>query len=136
MRRAAGFSLIELIIVMVIISVGILGMTSLFSTSLTSLSTNETLQQATQYAQECAESVMATRRNLGFSWFASNTFSCGTNPSGFTRTQNPVGSLYTGNGTGACPSTTTLNCRDVSITVTSTTNAALSSTITLMLVDY
>jgi type IV pilus assembly protein PilV len=136
MRRAAGFSLIELIIVTVIISVGILGMASMFSSSVKSLSSNEILQQEAQYAQECAERVMATRRNLGFSWFASNTFSCGTNPSGFTRTQNPVGSLYTGNGTGACPSTTTLNCRDVSITVTSTTNAALSSTITLMLVDY
>ncbi len=132
MRRAFGFSLIELIIVMVIISVGILGMTSLFSNSLKSLSTNETLQQAAQYAQECAENVIATRRNLGFSWFATNTFSCGTNPSDFTRTQNPVGNLYT--GTGACP--TTLNCRDVNITVTSTTTTTISSSITLMLVDY
>jgi len=134
MRRAVGFSLIELIIVMVIISVGILGMTSLFSNSLKALSTNETLQQAAQYAQECAENVMAKRRNLGFSWFATNTFSCGTNPSGFSRTQNPVGNLYTGTGTGACP--TALNCRDVNITVTSTTTATLSSSITLMLVDY
>ena len=136
MRRAVGFSLIELIIVMVIISVGILGMTSLFGSSVKSLSTNETLQQAAQYAQECAENVMGKRRNLGFAWFAANTFSCGANPSGFSRTQNPVGSLYTGTGTGACPSTTTLNCRDVSITVTSTTDATLSSSITLMLVDY
>ncbi len=134
MRRAVGFSLIELMIVIVIISVGILGMTSLFSTSLTSLSTNETLQQAAQYAQECAESVMTKRRNLGFSLFAS-PFSCGADPSGFSRTLI-VGSLYTGTGAGACPSTTTLNCRDVSITVTSTTDPTLSSSITLMLVDY
>ncbi len=130
MRRAAGFSLIELMIVMVIISVGILGMTSLFSTSLKSLSTNETLQQAAQYAQECAESVMATRRNLGFS----SSFSCGTGATtGFSRILT-LGTLYT--GTGACLTTTALNCRNVLITVTSNNDPALSSSITLMLVDY
>ena len=92
------------------------------------------MQQAAQYAQECAERVMATRRNLGFDWFATKTFSCGANPNGFTRTQNPVGALYTGGGSSACPNA--ISCRDVSITVTSTANPSLTSAITLLLVYY
>lgn len=134
MRRAHGFTLIEMVVVMLILSGGMLGITSLFSNTAKSLSTNETLQQAAQYAQECAERVMTTRRNLGFDWFATNTFSCGANPSGFTRTKNPVGGLYTGDGSGACPSA--IICRDVSITVTSTANSQLTSAITLLLVQY
>ena len=146
MRRAHGFTLIEMVVVMLIISGGMLGITSLFSNTAKSLSTNETLQQATQYAQECAERVMATRRNLGFDWFATNKIdaatqtSCSTNPSGFTRTVklNPLftatPNYYTGTGSTACPNGT--NCRDVSITVTSTANASLTSAITLLLVYY
>lgn len=134
MRSNGGFTLIELVIVMVIISTGLVGIVKLFSSSVTSLSTNETLQQATQYAQECAENVLTTRRNNGFDWFASNTFSCGADPTGYTRTAAPVGAIYIGDGTGACPNAT--NCRDVNITVASTANAALSSSVTLLLVDY
>lgn len=131
---APGFTLIELVIVMVVISAGLLGLTSLFSNTSGSMSTNEILQQATQYAQECAEKAIATRRANGFAWFAANTFTCGGNPSGFTRTANPVGAIYTGTATGACPNG--ISCRDVSITVASTANASLSSSITVMLVNY
>jgi prepilin-type N-terminal cleavage/methylation domain-containing protein len=134
MRRAHGYSLIELVVVMLIISFGLLGLASMFGTTAKTLSTNETLQQATQYAQECAESVITTRRNLGFDWFATNTFSCGSNPSGFTRTLNPVGTLYTGTTSTPCPNT--VDCRDVNITVTSTANSSVNSSITILLVNY
>ena len=141
--RCKGFSLIELIMVMVIITVGVVGITPLFANSASSLSTNETLQQAAQYAQECAERVMTTRRHppdgsdKGFDWFATHTFSCGADPSGFTRTANPVGALCTtGCSNGSCPSG--MNCRDVNITVTSTTPGltALNSSIAFQLVYY
>jgi len=142
MRRDRGFTLIELVTVMVIVSVGLLGLTSLFSNSTKSLSTNEILQQAAQYAQGCAESAVSTRRDKGFAWFAANTFSCGNNPGGFTysnagSTPPLVGNLYSGTGTGTdpCPGGT-LNCRNINITVTSTANTALSSSITVMLVSY
>lgn len=142
MRRTAGFTLIELVLVMVIISVGLLGIARLFGNTSTSLSTNEIVQQAAQYAQECAEGAIARRRDSGFAWFASNTFSCGGNPGNFTRTANPVGSIYTGiavgacNGNDPCPCPTGVSCRNVSITVTSTVNGSLSSFVTLVLVDY
>lgn len=150
-NRCRGFSLIELVIVMVIISVGVLGIASQLNNNSTSLTSNEILQQAAQYAQECAERVLLQRRSNGFDSFVAlddpattptrNTFSCGvradgfTNPDStdFTRTQYPVGLKYTGS-TGACPSGDI--CRDVSITVTSTSNNALSSSVTLMLVNY
>lgn len=135
MRPAAGFTLIELVIVMVIIAVGLLGMTSLFSNSSTSLSTNETLQQATQYAQECAEKAIATRRNNGFA--ATASFSCGAAPTGFTRTAGITTYDSTAGCNGhtpcPCPSGGTNNCRDITIAVAS---GALSSSITVMLVNY
>ncbi len=139
-NRQAGFTLIELVIVMVIISVGLLGLTSLFSNTSTSLSTNETLQQATQYAQECAERAIATRRRdqEGFAWFAANTFTCGTTaPTGFVYNDSGpplVGDLYDGTG-NPCPSGT-LNCRNINVRVTSTADTSLYSAITVMLVNY
>jgi prepilin-type N-terminal cleavage/methylation domain-containing protein len=131
MRRASGFTLIELAMVMILIGIVAASLMANFSESAQSLNTNETLQQATQYAQACAERVMATRHDQGFDWFATNTFTCGTAPSGFTysdSTSTPklVGDPYTG---GACPST----CRDININVTS---GSLSSSVYIMLADY
>lgn len=136
MRRSNGFTLIELVIVMIIISVGLVGLTSLFSNTSKSLTTNEVLQQAAQYAQECAERAIATRRSNGFTQFKANgSFSCGSNPSGFTRLPNDTnpdtGSTSTGTSSTACPNG--IICRNITITVTSGT---LSSSITLMLADY
>ena len=131
---------------MVVVTGGMMGISSLLSNSATSQTTNEQLQLAAQYAQECAERVLAQRRNLGFDSFLStdspappatattNTFTCGANPTNFTRTTNPVGLMYPGTTTSACPNLMT--CRNVNITVTSTANAAITSSITLMLVYY
>lgn len=145
---ADGFTLIEMVLVMVVVSIGMLGLTSSYNNAVSSLATNEILQQAAQYAQECAERAIATRRQPpdgtanGFDWFATNTFSCGNNPSGFTRTANPVGAKYTGvalgacNGHTPCPCPAGIDCRDVNITVTSTVNPALSSSVSVMLTYY
>lgn len=145
--RQYGFSLIELVIVMIVISVGLLGLTGMFGNVSTSLSTNETLQKATQYAQECAEKVIATRRDdvLGFASTSISNTMCNTTAdtpagllpvmdTGFGRTVS-VGNLYSGTGTAPdpCPIGTD-NCKNVTITVTHST---LSPTIiTLMLVKY
>jgi len=129
MRRALGFSLIELVMIIVIIGIVSTGFVSAFSTSTLSLNKNEILQQATQYAQECAERAVATRKEVGFSAFPSN-FSC-ANPANFTRTV-VVGNVYT--NSGACPSG--VNCRNITITVASTIDPSLTSPITIMLADY
>lgn len=133
-RTTRGFTLVELVLVMIVISVGAVGMTRLFGNMSKSLSANEILQQATQYAQQCAEAVLATQRDQGFSWFASNTFSCGNNPTNFTVTTNPVGALYTGTNVGPCPNG--VSCRTVAITARSTVNTSLFSSVAILLVDY
>jgi prepilin-type N-terminal cleavage/methylation domain-containing protein len=133
MSRSDGFTLIELVLVILIISGGMLGLTLAFSNSAKSLFINETVQQAAQYAQECAESAIATRRNAGFDWFANNTFLCATNANGINLIAT-VGALYTGTILTACPNG--IQCRDITITATSSSNAQLSSSINLMLVRY
>ena len=130
MRRAMGFTLIELVLVMVVISVGLVGLASLFGNTLNGLTTNETVQQAAQYAQECAERVIATRRDLGFDSASITTTMCDPSPNGFARAVT-VPATYTGTSTSACPNGAT--CRDIGITVT---KSGLSSSITIMLVSY
>ncbi len=138
-HRTDGFTLIELVIVMIIVSVGVLGLVLAFSNASKSLSINETLQQAAQYAQECGESAMVTRRNQGFAWFATNTFSC-NNPSNFTRTVSV--NTYTGpasgacNGNNPCPCPSGVACRDIAIEARSTLNTSIYSSIVVMLVNY
>lgn len=127
MRRASGFSLIELVIIIIIIGIVAAGLVPIFSSTAQSQNTNETLQQATQYAQECAERAVATRQDKGFAWFATNAFTC-DNPTGFTRAV-VVGNIYT--NSGACPMN--VNCRNIAIVVSKGT---VSSDITIMLADY
>ena len=143
MRHPAGFTLIELVIVMLVISVGLLGLTPLFSNTSKSLTTNEDLQRTTQYAQQCAEQVLTTRRESTFASFAIDATSgsaCSSTPDvGYTRTAG-VGTPYSYNAAGCngnspcpCPSGGTNNCKNVTITVA---KGATSSSITVMLVDY
>ena len=134
-----GFTLIELVVVMLVISAGLLGIASLFGATTNSLSTNETVQQAAQYARECAERVVGMRRTLGFASANISITMCNTTTdtpagqmppmaAGFSRTV----AITTYNGTGSpCP-TGTANCKDVVVTVTKT---PVSSLITIMLVN-
>ena len=136
MRRNAGFNLIELLMVMLVISVGLLGLTPLFGNSAKSLATNETLQRATQYGQQCAEQVLTTRRTattFAVSGAASFVFNDTTIPAcadidGYSRSAEwAAGAAY------LCPGSATISCRNVNITVT---KDSLSSNITVMLAEY
>ena len=139
MRDGNGFTLIELVIVMLITSAGLLGIASLFGSTASSLSTNETVQQATQYARECAEWVIGISRSQGFASGSISSTMCNTTtdtpagqmpamPAGFSRTV----AITTYNGTGSpCP-TGTANCKNVVVTVT---KGSSSSAVTIMLVN-
>lgn len=131
-RAAAGFTLLELVAVIVLISVGLAGLASMFGESGRALVIGEDVQTAAQHGQECAERFMATRRDLGFNDPSITTALCGANPDGFTRTVTPAGlPTYVGTATSACPNLAT--CRDIVIT---TTRGPVSSVITLMQVLY
>jgi type II secretory pathway pseudopilin PulG len=73
MRGARGFSLIELI--MIIVAIGVMGafLTTTFSQMPDSLTVGEGAQTGSQLAQQCSELVIARRRNaaIGFAGIAS-----------------------------------------------------------------
>lgn len=129
-RRSRGFTLIELVIVLIVVAIGAVTLGALFSDTSGSLNTNEVLQRSTQYAQQCAEHVIATRRKNGFTAVSTTLCDTLTLPALFSRTV-AIGSAYT---TSPCPGAS-YSCKDATVTV-SHTALATPSVITIMLVDY
>lgn len=124
-------------LVMLVISVTLLGITATMNRASQSLSVNENLQQTAQYAQECAEKVLAIRRDAGYTSSSINADMCNSSnlpamAAGYSRTVSVQDVSGTGTGTDPCPSGTS-NCKNVTITVT---NGALSSSISVLLVYY
>ena len=62
MKQRSGFSMIELIMVIVAVAIGAVAIGSAFAHMSRSLALNEDLQRASQVAQECAEHVLALAR--------------------------------------------------------------------------
>lgn len=120
MRRArqGGFTLIELVLVIVVTSVGMMALLGLYTQVAGKLGTDEDIQIAAQLAQECSEHVLATRRNLGFAAPTLTNALCNglpAAPAGFTRTLT-IGANYVGGPATPCPNGAT--CRDVTVTIT------------------
>ena len=130
-----GFTLVEMVIVMVIVAVGLLGLTRMFNDNIATIISGEDAQRAAQYAQECTERILALRRNL--SYFSTTTITshvCDTStlPTGFERVVGfGATDPYTGTSSTACP--TGISCRDVTVTVSKGT---VSAATTVMLVAY
>lgn len=133
MRRVSGgFTLVELVVVMIVVSAGLLGIVTLFGNNISALVVGEDNQRAAQYGQECAERVLAVRQIQGFDSVNIATTMCDslTLPGGFVRTV-AVPATYTGTTTTACPNLAT--CRDVTVTVT---KGSASSVTAIMLASY
>jgi Tfp pilus assembly protein PilE len=127
MRTARGFTLFELIIVVVFISAAFVSIGGLFHMTQAAYSDVGDMQRVSQYLQECAELVLGTRRDLGIDSSSLNDSMC-SSPSGFTRTVSGTTSYNTA---APCPSST--NCKQVVVTVT---KGAMSASTTILLVDY
>ena len=98
MKSQNGFTLIEMVLVIIIISIASVPLFGMFSQAASSLLVNEKSQTAAQLAQEQAEFLLAVRRNQGFlaPELAGNTSEVlNGNYSGYTRstiiTQPPGG---------------------------------------------
>lgn len=113
MHRARGFSLIELI--MIIVAIGVMGafLTTTYTQLPRSLEVNESAQTGSQLAQQCGERVIARRRNaaIGFAGIASG--GCAGLPVIAGYAIADVVAPYAG---AACPAGGT--CLQVTVTVT------------------
>jgi len=123
-----GFTLIELVMVIVLLSISSAGLITLFGQLTSSLSINNDIQTAAQLAQECAEHLLAARRTAGYDLGGITDCSAlpalnGYGPPSVTTT-DPYGGA-------ACPSSA--NCKLLTI---SATYASGASTVSLLLTDY
>jgi len=130
MSRQNGFTLIELVLVILMLAIAAVPLFGLFTQASASLLSNERLQTAVQLAQERAEAIMAMRRSQDFAAVAtgSTTDTLGIAYSGYTRTvtvsQPPTGAGCPGGGT----------CKEVVVTVAEA--GSTLAEITFLLVDY
>lgn len=125
-----GFTLIELIAVMVIIAIAAVPLFSLFSQAGRSLLADEKIQTGTQLAQARAEYLMAVRRNRGYGdaeVSANLTEPLTGNYAGYTRTTTIA--AFAG---AACPVGAT--CKQVAVRVDEGGQARAE--VTFVLVNY
>lgn len=124
-----GFTLVEAIIVMVVMSIAALGIATMSGHIFDAETNNNTLEIGDQLMQGCAEQLLATRRatngysasSLASSAAATNSCSgmAFTNAKGVTYSA-PTVMITNGNSTvsgmSACPYSTGSNCRLVAVT--------------------
>jgi prepilin-type N-terminal cleavage/methylation domain-containing protein len=128
--RQQGFTLLELVLVIVVVALASIPILGQFSQAGQSLLLNEAIQTAGQLAQERAEALLALRRDQGYAAVPTGTSSEGLtgNYAGYTRTltvnEPPLGP---GCAAGA-------TCKEVLVSVARGGNP--HAALTLMLVDY
>ncbi len=131
MNTQNGFTLIEIVLVIIILSVASVPLFGLFSQAGISVLNNEIIQKSTQLAQERAEHLMAIRRNQGYT---AADISAGQVENltgafaGFIRTTT-INNPYTGTD---CPAGA--NCKQVDVSVVE--SGQKHADITFVLVDY
>ena len=123
-----GFTLIELVMVIVLLSISSVGLVTLFGQLSNSLSINNDIQIAAQLAQECAEHFLAARRQSGYGLGGISDCSALPAFNGFGPPTVTITDPYAGAG---CPGGA--NCRLLTINATYGDGA---SSVTLMLAEY
>jgi Tfp pilus assembly protein PilV len=138
-RTGRGFTLIELVAIIVLLSVGSVAILGLFDQTGKSIATNQETQTGAQLAQECAEKIIAIRRNSGYAAIVTGngTGVCGTGFAaigGFATAPTVNVTAHSSGSLSACPSATAGDCKQVDIQVDKAGVRAAS--LTLMLVNY
>ena len=133
-RTQKGFTLIELVLVIIIISVASVPLFSLYSQATSSLLNNEDIQTAAQLAQERAERILALRRSQGFNAVpdiapSSLTENLTGNFTGYTRITNIT---QPGTPPAGCPPGAICNLVAISVN----RGGPVLAQISLLLVNY
>ena len=123
-----GFTLIELVMVIVLLSISIAGLIPLFGQLTNSLSINNDIQASAQLAQECTEHLLAARRQAGYDLGGISDCSALPALNGFGPPTVTINDPYAGS---ACP--VGANCKLLGINATYDSGTA---TVTLMMADY
>ena len=131
--KSAGFTLIELVIVIVVLTIGVVAIGSAFAYMVRSLTVNEDLQYSWQIAHECAEHVLGQARapRGHFTAVAAGAGSAicnGMAVAGYTRVVN-----VTNMATGGALCSAGWTCKRVEIVVS---KGAMSTSLNFMLVQY
>ncbi len=127
---ARGFTLLELVAVLLIVAIASVPLFSLFSQAGIGLLGDERIQTATQLAQERAETLLAIRRNRGYAdaEVSTNLVENLTGDyAGYTRT-----TTITPFAGAACPGTAV--CKQVAVSVDQAGQPRAA--VTFVLVDY
>ena len=126
-KRAGGFTLIELIAIIVLVSIAAVGFTAAYAPLVRSPQLTQDLDFASQLAARCAEHILGQRRvnpAVGFDGIVSNMCGAAFDAGGYT--VNDAAAALVG---GPCPGGRT--CWAVVVTAT---NGASSRAMNLMLV--
>lgn len=130
-----GFSLVELIIAIVVLSIGTIAVVTMMSQVGRGQTDNNDFQTAVQLIQECGEKILATRRRATTGYVSVVTsIDCGglTAFSGFSAPTVTVTEPYANPPNPACPTGAACKLATISVSKGSTTFPPVS----LMLVNY
>jgi prepilin-type N-terminal cleavage/methylation domain-containing protein len=136
MSRQSGFTLIELVLVILVLALAGVPLFGLFTQASASLLSNERIQTAVQLAQERAESILAQRRAQDFTAIAVGTTidALGANYSAYSRTVT-VSMPPAGPGCPLHPVTgVSATCKEVVVSVAQGPDTLAE--VSFVLVDY
>jgi type II secretory pathway pseudopilin PulG len=102
-EHRAGFTLIELVVLIVVLSIGGALLAAMFAGALRALASDRDIQTATQLAQEKAETVLADRRARGYAYVTAANYPVEGSVAGFPSFARQVSITDPYSGT-ACPS--------------------------------
>lgn len=126
--REGGFSLIELVAIIVVLSIAAVGFTSAYAPLVRSAQVTQDLDFASQLAARCAEHILGQRRvnaTVGFAGIVTGMCGASFDSGGYTVTDT-VNAL----AGGACPASRI--CRSAVVTAS---NGTSSRTVNLLLVQ-
>lgn len=129
MKRARGFSLIEMIMIMVLLGLGSVVLVRMYGQSVGSFDKDAVIQTGAQAVQQCGEHILGKRRRSTNAYNDLTSSNAGTYcdnttlpmPAGYVRTL-VLTDPYT---TGACPPAAV--CKRVQITVSETTHGTVAT---------